>query len=235
MECQNRELNNKQDRRKIILKKSYSQNEVLINNIYYPVKTLGFGERIGIWFQGCTIHCKGCMSKYTWDFDPKYSISYDEIFKSLNKYKKYNPFGITISGGEPFDQSQGLFEVLKICHTLNYMEIMLYSGYKFDYLSKNYSHILNMVDILISGPFIESLPTNKIWRGSANQEIHLISKKAIKRYKDINLDTIICKGQKSIQFEVSDDFIFIIGIPRRGDLKKIKEKLKNQGVIIWQK
>ncbi len=217
------------------MKKIQTGDKVLINHIYYPVKTLGFGNRIGIWFQGCTIHCKGCMSKYTWDFDPKYSMNYDEISKSLKKHKKNKPFGITISGGEPFDQAPGLLKVLKICRMLHFNEIMLYSGYKFNYLSKNYSYILNMVDILISEPFIESLPTNKIWRGSANQEIHLISKEAIKRYKDVDLDTEICKRKKSIQFEVSRDSLFIIGIPRRGDLNKLIEKIKNQGVMIWQK
>jgi len=211
------------------------ENKLLINHIYYPVKTLGFRNRIGIWFQGCSIHCPGCMSKYTWAFDPKYSVSYNYVSKKLSDYKRFKPYGITISGGEPFDQPLGLFKVLEICKQLKYKEIMVYSGYTFIYLYQNYSKIISMIDLLITEPFIESLPTNKIWRGSDNQKIYLISKQAKRRYKDKNLDSTLHNGDLTIQIEISDNSLFIIGIPKRGDLGRLEKILKDKGVKIWVK
>jgi len=208
---------------------------VLINHIIYPVKNLGFGNRVGIWFQGCTIHCKGCMAKYTWDFDDKYKMTYEEVYKELKKYSKHKPYGVTISGGEPFDQPEGLLNVLDICHELNFNEILVYSGYNFDYLTNKYPKILSMIDILISEPFIEELPTKKIWRGSDNQKLHILSHRCKERYKGIDLDSLCYEGEPSIQVEIFDDSVLIIGIPRRGDLEKLKEYLKYRGVYIWEK
>lgn len=215
------------------MKKIQTRDKVLINRIHYPVKALGFGNRIGIWFQGCTIHCKGCMSKYTWAFDSKYAVSYKEVFNKLFEYSEYKPYGITISGGEPFDQPESLLKILEICSELKFDEIMVYSGYKFDYLSQKYSNILDMIDLLISEPFIESLPTNKIWRGSDNQKIHLLSNQTKERYKRRNLDSETCDDRLPIQIEVSSNSIFVMGIPRRGDLKKVRQIMRKKGAKIW--
>ena len=43
---------------------------IAINKAHYPVTVLGPGQRIGIWFQGCRIHCPGCVSQDTWAADP---------------------------------------------------------------------------------------------------------------------------------------------------------------------
>jgi len=55
--------------------------EFLINLIHYPIHTLGPGERIGVWTQGCSLRCKGCMSTHTWEFDNKYSVDIENLVK----------------------------------------------------------------------------------------------------------------------------------------------------------
>ena len=39
---------------------------IALSRIHFPVTTLGPGRRIGIWFQGCSIRCPGCISMDTW-------------------------------------------------------------------------------------------------------------------------------------------------------------------------
>ena len=74
---------------------------LLINLIAYPLKVLGVGERVGIWTQGCTLKCKGCMSKHTWEFDTSKKVYINDIIKTI---KNYPTKSITISGGEPLEQ-----------------------------------------------------------------------------------------------------------------------------------
>ena len=38
---------------------------IAINKAHYPVTVLGSGQRIGIWFRGCRLHCPGCVSQDT--------------------------------------------------------------------------------------------------------------------------------------------------------------------------
>ncbi|WP_461325238.1 4Fe-4S cluster-binding domain-containing protein [Bradyrhizobium diazoefficiens] len=39
---------------------------ISVSRIHFPVTTLGPGRRLGIWFQGCSIRCPGCISMDTW-------------------------------------------------------------------------------------------------------------------------------------------------------------------------
>ncbi len=75
-----------------------------LSRIHFPVTTLGPGNRIGIWFQGCSIRCKGCISVDTWGMK-KGSVSVDEIISVIDPWLDMAD-GITISGGEPFDQPE---------------------------------------------------------------------------------------------------------------------------------
>lgn len=211
------------------------KNNILINQIYYPVKTLGFGNRVGIWFQGCSIHCPGCMSQYTWDFDKKYEMSFRFISDTIKKMMEYQPEGFTISGGEPFDQPDGLMSILKLCHLLRCKEILVYSGYEYEHLASNFADILEHIDILICGPYLESMTTEKIWRGSDNQRLTLLSERSKAKYINLDLDNQLSNKKDSIQFCISNDTIFLIGIPRRGDLNKLESQCIKRGFKICQR
>lgn len=40
---------------------------MILSRLHFPVTTLGPGRRIGVWFQGCSIRCAGCISRDTWE------------------------------------------------------------------------------------------------------------------------------------------------------------------------
>ncbi|MGB9637815.1 MAG: 4Fe-4S single cluster domain-containing protein [bacterium] len=197
--------------------------DILINLIYAPVLTLGPGVRIGIWFQGCSIRCKGCISKHTWEFENKYKKTISQVINEVNNYSKiYKTKSITISGGEPFDQSQSLYSLLKKLKELNFNDILLYSGYKFNYLQKKYNHILKYVDVLIDGPFIETKKTKKIYKGSSNQKMYLLNKSL----KEIYIKYKNKSKNKKLQIVYKNNDIYLIGIPDIDFNDKIKNKLK---------
>jgi organic radical activating enzyme len=81
-----------------------------LNRLHYPVTTLGPGVRAGIWVQGCPIGCRGCMATDTWVAGPQHEIAIVEV---LNWLTTLGPFdGVTISGGEPFEQPVAVGELI---------------------------------------------------------------------------------------------------------------------------
>jgi len=81
---------------------------VRLNRAHYPVTTLGPGARIGLWLQGCTIGCKGCISRDTWADDARKEIEIEKILKWCRSVCPAGPEGVTITGGEPFEQPEAL-------------------------------------------------------------------------------------------------------------------------------
>ena len=84
--------------------------KILARFIHYPVETLGPGRRVGVWLQGCSIHCEGCISPENQPFDETCSMSVDEAAEQISSY---NCDRVTISGGEPFDQAEELLLLLR--------------------------------------------------------------------------------------------------------------------------
>jgi anaerobic ribonucleoside-triphosphate reductase activating protein len=203
--------------------------ELLLAKAHYPVTTLGPGRRAGIWTQGCTIACPGCVSRDTWEADPRTAIPVDTVLGWLRSLGPLD--GVTISGGEPFQQPSALGELLRGVRAWapEDVDVLVYSGYAASRLRRSFPSLLELCDAVVAGPYIERQnPTNGglRWRGSANQRIVPISDLGRKRYRDAE------RGDPTphMQVSVEDDRIFYIGIPRRGDMERLTKRLSLSGV-----
>jgi len=184
---------------------------IYINLIYYPILTLGPDKRVGVWFEGCDLECKGCISKHTWQQNDGNLI---EIVKLVDKVLSFNCKQITISGGEPFFQAEKLYEFL-IKIRKYFDDILVYSGYKYEYLQKNHNKILELIDVLIDGEFQIDNPTNKAYKGSKNQRMFVLNEKVVDKYKPFFVST-----NKNIQIIEKNNKIYFIGIPK-GDRSEL--------------
>lgn len=136
----------------------------------------GPGLRAVIWTQGCNHNCKGCQNPQTHDLCGGYEADIDDIAKDIQKLKLHR--GVTLSGGEPFMQSEALIEVAKVCKSNN-LDVWAYTGYTFEELvdKKNPSYFNNLnllrnIDVLVDGRFIEAKRDISLkFRGSSNQRI----------------------------------------------------------------
>ena len=140
----------------------------------------GEGVGVALFVQGChSPHCKNCFNPETWDFNGGVEYTPEELLSELKK----SPIGhkVTLSGGDPLDQSENdlkeLYVFLK-SFKKKYPDknIWIYSGFTYDELchknSQTTSNILELCDILVDGPYIESLrDTSLAFRGSHNQNI----------------------------------------------------------------
>lgn len=76
----------------------------------------GPGIRFVIFMQGCTLRCKYCHNRDTWDINCGSLISVDELINKIERYKNYilpSGGGVTVTGGEPLLQPQFLISLFK--------------------------------------------------------------------------------------------------------------------------
>ena len=98
---------------------------LLINSIYRA--TEGEGIHIGIpqifvRFQGCHIGCVNCDTKETWDFDPAFTKSLDEVMEKIEVLSQDLIKRVSITGGDPLHPSHipSLIELIKELKARNY-------------------------------------------------------------------------------------------------------------------
>jgi pyruvate formate lyase activating enzyme len=74
----------------------------------------GPGIRFVIFLQGCSLKCKYCHNRDTWDINSGEYKSLDDIFEKILRYKNYiKNGGVTCTGGEPLLQYEFLIELFK--------------------------------------------------------------------------------------------------------------------------
>lgn len=162
-----------------------------IGQIYKADCANGTGIRVSLFVSGCTIHCNGCFNAQTWNFD--FGVPYDQEIESriLAELAKDFYEGITILGGEPFEESNQR-ELVKLIRRIRLelpaKNVWMFSGYVYDrdliaggkkYIDVT-DEILDSIDVLVDGPFVIGQKNLMLkFRGSENQRI--IDMKATRR------------------------------------------------------
>src|SRR5262245_27176267 len=148
-----------------------------VRRTHYPVTSLGYGERLGIWVQGCPLACPGCMSQETWSTDGGASMSVAELTASVAAAMDRGADGLTVSGGEPLEQAAALTELLRRVDDARCgrppFDIMVYTGYELGELTEPQRTAAAIADVLVTGRYRVVEPTGLTWRGSANQTLRL--------------------------------------------------------------
>ena len=208
--------------------------KISINKAHYPVTVLGPGIRLGIWLQGCSIGCKECVSQDTWARDPGRDMTVAQLMSWCKQTANAQLEGITISGGEPFDQPDALnalLDALRQWRTRSKMDfdILCYSGYPYATLQKRHVKILRKLDALIPEPYVDAKPLSHVWRGSSNQTLQLLSSRGQQKYAPYVAATAD-QHNKRIQTMLDGDTMWYVGIPARGDMAALEESCNSRGV-----
>jgi anaerobic ribonucleoside-triphosphate reductase activating protein len=177
-----------------------------VGRIYYPVKVLGYGKRLGIWFSGCNFRCSNCISQELRNSEAGVDVSINEIIQIIKKCDDID--GITISGGEPFLQYKDLARLIEEFIQADIDDIIIYSGYTFlELKEKNIleiDYILKNVACLVLGRYQYEFNDGNGIVGSTNQQV--IVNKYIDRHSNIRS----CKREQQMIF--IDDRIVLLGV-----------------------
>lgn len=144
----------------------------------------GPGTRFVIWTQGCSIRCPGCWNKEFWDKGKGADLPNAELLAQI-QFHRNDIEGITLLGGEPFDQPEDLAAIARATQELG-LSVVVYSGFTLEEIKqKGYEYILGQCDILIDGRYEqERRDLDLKWRGSENQRVLFLSD----RYKGLQLN-----------------------------------------------
>lgn len=138
-------------------------------DIKYDTIVDGINFRNTVYCAKCDVHCQGCHNPQSWNLKNGNPISINNLAKLLLE----NGNDITFSGGECSLQAKAFTKLAKILKAEG-RNIWLYSGHTYEELIENYNtkKLLDSVDILVDGKFINSLKdADLLFRGSSNQRI----------------------------------------------------------------
>lgn len=201
-----------------------SSGTLHLSRVHFPVRTLGPGARIGIWFQGCSIRCTGCISMDTWDPE-RGETTMGAVLSVVEPWLRQAD-GITISGGEPFDQPEALRLLLTALRGRVAGDILVYSGYPLEALALE--GFEGLFDVLVADPFDTRSSQTLALRGSDNQR--LIPMTVLGRFR-YGREALVDgrPGTLEIMFDDETGEVFLAGIPRRGDLRRLARILAEMG------
>ena len=174
---------------------------------WYAGAVLGYGRRLGVWMQGCGRRCPGCISPELQPPEGGTEIGISEIEALMEGREPVD--GLTVSGGEPFDQPEGLLALVRWFADTYGDDILIYTGYTLEELhgmnSGTVEEILTAVSVLVDGSYVEENNDGIGLRGSSNQRIHVMKNR--NRYSDAQ------NCSRKVQCVFTGKRVWIIGIP----------------------
>ena len=180
---------------------------------------LGPGIRAAIWVQGCNLHCPGCISPEWIPFKPAMQITPEEVIARLPLDEIT---GLTFSGGEPMEQAGALAEVVHLARQQRDLDIICFTGYRYEALLEKPADtgipsFLQVIDMLIDGPYVSKKNTSVGLRGSENQRfIHLTD-----RLRSHSFENQVRK----IEFKIDSGSLTMVGVPTPQIVSALKEIL----------
>jgi len=172
-------------------------------------KTLGPYNRYAVWVQGCLKQCPGCISKESQPLDGGYEADTTDLAESILNTPDIE--GITISGGEPFLQSEALVDLVNRVKAKKDVGVIVYTGNNFSEIKEN--ELTKLCDIIIDGAYIEALNDGLSLRGSSNQNVCLITERYAKEAKEL----YGIQGRK-IELHFKNGQTTMVGIPDKDSL-----------------
>ncbi len=178
-----------------------------------------------IWTQGCAKGCRGCFNPETWKFEGGYLRAVIEL---ANDVFEVNPEGVTLTGGDPFEQPEALYDFLQLIDTSEDFEegdlqlalpkgIICFTGYTLEEIfelpgsgGEAARKCLKYIVLLFDGRFEEQLRVDHVLAGSSNQRFHFLDKPGRGRDK---IDPAEVEIDQAVEIHLGDGALEVTGFP----------------------
>lgn len=148
-----------------------------IAGYYHHSLIEGPGRRSAVLCQSCPLACAHCWVPHLHDPEGGQLVPVVRLADALLN-PAYPRDGISILGGEPFVQPDGLLALVQVLRARGCPHILVYSGYTYEQLRRRAQRqpvigaILERIDMLIDGRYVAALAAEAgPWTGSGNQRV----------------------------------------------------------------
>ena len=184
------------------------------------VTTLGPGSRLAVWVNGCSRACPGCVSKRLQKRDDRTEVDIEEYFFG---YRLDGIDGVTVSGGEPFEQTAELLRLVAYFKRRGVHDILVYTGFTLEELQARKDPetdaTLAHISVLIDGPYIAECDSGKgNLKGSDNQRVHFFDETLRPAY------AACFSEERSMQEVTLPGALLAVGIPDTAYIEAFRKK-----------
>ena len=172
-----------------------------------PTQAGGPGSRLMLWLQGCTRGCPGCVAPELQPVDGGTFITAELLGEILAEAMlEAGVTGLTISGGEPLDQSG---ELVTLCGRLKPKDCLLYTGYSLEEAEAmpDFARLKPYLSVIVTDPYVEALNDGMALRGSSNQHVMVLKPEYLKAYSEYG------KERRRMECVPGGDTIYFTGLP----------------------
>ena len=155
---------------------SGARDTLRLGRVLLGSRTNGPGLRDVYWVTGCSILCPGCVNPHLLDATTGVDVTLSAIEELLAK-RVGEVEGITISGGEPTDQPEGVARLAAAAWALR-LSVVVFTGRSLFECERRaeLEPLLRHCDVLVAGPFVAGLRQRSgPLLASANQRVHFLS------------------------------------------------------------
>lgn len=209
-----------------------SESNTLLNlHAVLPVSYVnGPGARAVVWTQGCSLRCPGCGNPLTHSHRPRVLVQPRRLADYILAIPGLE--GVTISGGEPFEQSAAVGNVCLALREAG-LSVMLFTGWNYRDICQCSNlatrRLLGAIDILIDGPFIQELADSSLlWRGSSNQQVRFLTN----RYSPDVLQNTHAQVEAVLKQDTTN--MTITGFPDDVDIGTLSARLEAEAGIVLE-
>lgn len=143
---------------------------------------LPVGAVVSVFVNYCSFHCLGCWNSETWSRKDDLFVEDEkvanDIIESLEQFELDPPIGLSFLGGDPIlpQNAESTANIIRLVLEKKPNTVIgLWTGYKFEYLLKkmdeNQKYILENIDILVDGQFVQGKKIANKRYGSYNQRV----------------------------------------------------------------
>ena len=190
---------------------------------------LGPGKRAVIWVQGCPFGCPGCIVPESWAEDGGQAYGVEELAAWLLALDGIE--GLTLSGGEPMKQPAALCALIDMVRARRDLGVLCYTGYRLGDLQHRGSEwqraLLERIDLLIDGPYIQSRHADLPWRGSDNQRLLDLSGRYSAKLANLDIHG------SGLELAIDTEGMFFTGVPPQpGFRESLEARLSARGILL---
>lgn len=135
--------------------------------------------------------------------------------------------GVTVSGGEPFDQPEALRDLLREIRLLTKADVLVFSGYPIEKIADQLDDMAGLIDALISDPYSIEAPQTLALRGSDNQRLNILTPLGNAKFSSYQREAVSSDRKFDLMMDDAGQ-VWMAGIPGRDDFKRLTAILSAQ-------